>query len=86
MSECLLGLTEALDAQRDFSPPALEAMARAFAEKAAWDVKELFMVMRLAATARKATPPLFETLSVLGRDMTRRRLRLCADFLKKVKS
>jgi hypothetical protein len=43
------------------------------------------MVMRLAATARKATPPLFETLSVLGRDMTRRRLRLCADFLKKAK-
>jgi len=58
-------------------------MTRAFAEKSAWDAKELFMVMRLAATARKATPPLFETLSVLGRDMTRRGLRLCADFLKK---
>jgi len=74
-----------LDVQRDFSPPALEAMARGFAEKSAWDAKELFMVMRLAATARKATPPLFETLSVLGRDMTRRRLRLCADLLKKAK-
>jgi glutamyl-tRNA synthetase len=83
VSDCLLGLIEALDVQRDFSPPALEAMARAFAEKSGWDVKELFMVTRLAATARKATPPLFETLSVLGRDMTRRRLRLCADFLKK---
>jgi len=34
----------------------------------------------------QATPPLFETLSVLGRDMTRRRLRACAEFLKKVKS
>ena len=85
VSECLLGLIEALDVQRDFSPPALEAMARGFAEKSAWDAKELFMVMRLAATARKATPPLFETLSVLGRDMTRRRLRLCADLLKKAK-
>jgi glutamyl-tRNA synthetase len=86
VSECLFGLIEALDVQRDFSAPALEAMARAFAEKSAWDVKELFMVMRLAATARKATPPLFETLSVLGRDMTRRRLRLCADLLKKAKA
>jgi len=60
-------------------------MTRAFADKSGWDVKELFMLMRLACTARKATPPLFETLSVLGRDMTRRRLRLCAEFLKKVK-
>jgi len=44
------------------------------------------MVMRLAATARKATPPLFETLSVLGRDMTRTPFARVRGFLKKVKS
>jgi len=82
--ECLFGLVEALDVQRDFSHGALEALARAYAGKIGWDAKELFMVIRMAATARKATPPLFETLSVLGRDLTRRRLRLCGEYLKRL--
>ena len=83
VADCLAGLVEALDAQRDFSHAALEAMTRAYAATVGWDVKELFMVTRLAATARKATPPLFETLAVLGRDLTRRRIRLAVDFLKR---
>ena len=83
VAECLLGFVEALDVQRDFSHAGLEAATRAYAEKIAWDPKELFMVVRMAATARKATPPLFESLAVLGRDVTRRRLRLCADFVKR---
>jgi glutamyl-tRNA synthetase len=85
VAECLLTFVEALDAQRDFSHAALEAAVRAHAEKVAWDAKELFMVVRMAATARKATPPLFETLAVLGRDVTRRRLRLCGEMLKRMK-
>jgi len=84
VAECLLAFVEALDAQRDFSHAALEAASRAHAEKIGWDAKELFMVVRMAATARKATPPLFETLAVLGRDLTRRRLRLCGEFLKRL--
>jgi glutamyl-tRNA synthetase len=86
VSEILLGLVEAMDVQSNFSHTALEDMVRAFAEKSGWDVKQMFMVVRLAATARKATPPLFETLEVLGRDLTRRRLRQCAEALKKVKT
>ena len=83
VTDCLLGFVEVLDVQRDFSHAALEAVARAYAEKIGWDAKELFMVVRMAVSARKATPPLFETLAVLGRDLTRRRLRLCGDFLKR---
>jgi glutamyl-tRNA synthetase len=83
VAECLLGFVEALDVQRDFSHAGLEAATRAYAEKIAWDPKELFMVVRMAATARTATPPLFETLAVLGRDLARRRLRLCAEFMKR---
>jgi glutamyl-tRNA synthetase len=84
VAEALLGFVEALDVQRDFSHAALEAATRAYAEKVAWDAKALFMVVRMGATARKATPPLFETLAVLGRDLVRRRLRLCGEFLKRV--
>jgi glutamyl-tRNA synthetase len=85
VADCLLGFVEALDVQRDFSHAALEAATRAYAEKIAWDAKELFMVVRMGATARKATPPLFETLAVLGRDLTRRRLRLCGELMKRQK-
>jgi glutamyl-tRNA synthetase len=85
VADCLLGFVEALDVQRDFFHAALEAATRAYAEKIAWDPKELFMVVRMGATARKATPPLFETLAVLGRDVVRRRLRLCGDFMKRMK-
>ena len=85
VADCLLGFVEALDVQRDFSHTALEAVTRAYAEKIAWDPKELFMVVRMGATARKATPPLFETLAVLGRDVVRRRLRLCGEFIKRIK-
>jgi len=85
VADCLLGLVEVLDVQRDFSHAALEAVTRAYAEKIGWDAKELFMVIRMAASARKATPPLFETLAVLGRDLTRRRLRLCAEHMKKAR-
>jgi glutamyl-tRNA synthetase len=85
VADCLIGFVEALDVQRDFSHTALEAATRAYAEKIAWDPKELFMVVRMGATARKATPPLFETLAVLGRDVVRRRLRLCGEFMKRQK-
>jgi len=84
VSDGLLLFGEALDAHRDFSAPGLEALARAFAEKNGWQTKELFMLLRLAATARKATPPLFETLVGLGRELTRRRLRLAAEVIKKM--
>jgi glutamyl-tRNA synthetase len=84
VADGLLAFGEALDVQRDFSPPALEALSRTFAEKNGWQTKELFMLLRLAATARKATPPLFETLVCLGRELTRRRLRLCAEYVKKL--
>jgi glutamyl-tRNA synthetase len=83
VATCLLGFVDALDVQRDFSHTALEAATRAYAEKIAWEPKELFMVVRMAATARNATPPLFETLSVLGRDLVRRRLRLCGEYIKR---
>jgi glutamyl-tRNA synthetase len=84
VADGLLLFGEALDAHRDFSAPGLEALARTFAEKNGWQTKELFMLLRLAATARKATPPLFETLVGLGRELTRRRLRLAAEYVKKL--
>jgi glutamyl-tRNA synthetase len=84
VADALGTFSEELDAARDFSVAGLEAIARAFAEKVGWSTKELFMLLRLAATARKATPPLFETLVCLGRELVRRRIRQCVEYVKKL--
>ena len=41
------------------------------------------MLLRLAVTGRKASPPLFETMAVLGKEITRRRLRRAAEVVGK---
>lgn len=41
-----------------------------------WTPKELFMTMRAALTGRTATPPLFETMEVLGKDETIKRMQI----------
>ncbi|HVR70924.1 MAG TPA: glutamate--tRNA ligase [Vicinamibacteria bacterium] len=71
-----------LDPLLDWSAAAIEAAVRALAEASGWNAKEAFMTVRLAATGRAATPPLFETLEVLGKEAVRRRLRRAADVLR----
>jgi len=82
--EVLKSITEWLDQQRDFSAHGLETDAKDFAEKVGWEPKEVSMLLRVGATARKATPPLFETLEVLGRDLVRKRIRECTEVLKRM--
>jgi glutamyl-tRNA synthetase len=72
---------KALDPLLEWNAAALEAALRAFAEGEGLVPKDLYMTVRLAATGRAATPPLFETLAVLGKQVCRRRLRRAADAL-----
>jgi glutamyl-tRNA synthetase len=73
---------EELDLLLDWRRETLEAAIRRFAEKAGWPAAELFMTLRVATTGRAASPPLFETLAVLGKEICRRRLRRAAEALK----
>ncbi len=52
----------------------LEPPLRALAEARGWKPGDLFMAIRVAVTARTATPPLFDTLVALGYDRTLQRL------------
>lgn len=60
---------------RAFTAAGLEAFCHRFAERHGLSNKELFTLLRIGATGRNATPPLFETLAVLGKDRVRLRLR-----------
>ena len=63
----------------------VEPELKAFADESGWPVKDLLMTVRVAVTGRAATPPLFETMAVLGKDVCRRRLRRAAETLKGTK-
>jgi glutamyl-tRNA synthetase len=78
-------LEEEVDPILDWRHEAVEAALRRFGEKHGWTPNELFMAVRVAATGRAASPPLFETLAVLGKETCRRRVRRAADVLRTVK-
>jgi glutamyl-tRNA synthetase len=83
LSEVLEEYSQTIDVQVDFSPAALEAVSRTFAETKGWKTGDLFMPIRVAVTGRSNTPPLFDTMSVLGRALVRRRLRSAVELAKK---
>jgi len=75
-------LEEHVDPVLDWDASTAEASLRGFAEAAGWPAKDVFMSVRVAATGRAATPPLFDTLAVLGKEVVRRRLRRAIETLK----
>jgi len=61
-------------ATADFQRDALEAALRPEAEALGLKPGSMFQPIRVAACGRKAAPPLFETLEVLGRDVCLKRI------------
>jgi len=53
----------------------LEALFRKIAKEQNYHMGKFFMVVRIALTGKTATPPLFETMEVLGKEKTLLRLR-----------
>jgi len=79
LGKALLELIERYE-EISWERAALEEVSRGFAEARGWKTKHLFMLLRLLVTGRKASPPLFETMEVLGKELTRRRLRAGAEL------
>jgi glutamyl-tRNA synthetase len=77
----VLALIDAYEAMPEWTAQNLEDTTRAFCDSAGHKSKHLFMLLRLLVTARKASPPLFDTMEVLGKELTRRRLREGAQFI-----
>lgn len=66
---------ERLAALPDWDHASIETCLRELAKEAGKKPAELFMPLRLALSGRRVTPPIFETLVILGRETTLRRLR-----------
>jgi glutamyl-tRNA synthetase len=85
VAAALLDLVERLEARAGWSAAMLEEVGRAWCEALGWKTKHAFMLLRYAVTARKASPPLFDTMAVLGKEITRRRIRRAAEAIGKAK-
>ncbi len=83
--KAILALIEAYEAMPEWSVEALEATSRSFCDERGYKTKHMFMLLRYLVTGRKASPPLFDTICVLGKELTRRRLRMGAEFIGKMK-
>jgi glutamyl-tRNA synthetase len=60
--------------QVSFEADELEGALRQLADERGWKAGDLFMAIRVAVTAKTATPPLFDTLVALGYERTLERL------------
>jgi glutamyl-tRNA synthetase len=79
--QALRAAADALDALPVFGDPAIEEALRALAEANGWKPREFFGAVRTAVTGKRVSPPLFETLAILGREVTVQRLRRAAEAL-----
>jgi len=80
---CLL--EEGLDGILEWNAETVETAMRLFCETHDVSPKMLFMPTRIAVTGRAATPPLFDTMAVLGKEICRRRLRRAIEVLRTLK-
>jgi glutamyl-tRNA synthetase len=68
---------EVLLAVKPFEAEALEAAVREFCERRGLDMGRVAQPLRVAITGSAASPPLGDTLALLGREAVRRRLDRC---------
>lgn len=59
-----------LEKVKNWQAKTLEKLFRDLAAKNNWHIGKFFMAVRIAVTGKIATPPLFETMEVLGRPRT----------------
>ena len=60
----------------------IENVCRALSSSLGWGAGDLFMPIRIAVTGKKATPPLFESMEVLGRDLSLYRIDKAVTLIK----
>jgi len=81
MATMFTGLVERLDEVYEWNTESVKSCVERYKDEIGWKPKDMFMPLRLAVTGRKDSPPLFETIEVIGREMTRFRLRDCVTFI-----
>ena len=80
-AEALKAALETLEGLADWRTEPMEAVCRELCERIDWKVSQLFMTLRIAVTGKKVTPPLFESMDILGREKSLERIRAAIAML-----
>lgn len=72
--EVLATVRERLAALETWDAASIEALLRSLVDELGWKARELFQPVRVASTGGKISPPLFESLELLGRERSLARL------------
>jgi glutamyl-tRNA synthetase len=73
-ADALARATTVLASLPEFSVASVDAALRSLADELGLKVRQMLHVVRVAVTGTKVSPPLFETIAILGRERTLRRL------------
>ena len=73
--EALEASVEAFGSVTDWTAEALEALGRELCEQLGLKIGQLFMTLRIAITGSAKSPPLFESMEILGEEPCMARLR-----------
>ncbi|MCB0118996.1 MAG: glutamate--tRNA ligase [Anaerolineales bacterium] len=75
---------EILAAQSDISHERCEPPLRAYVEESGFNAGQVFGILRVATTGQKVSPPLFESMEVIGRDVSLSRVQKAIGILEKM--
>ncbi|MDP3998749.1 MAG: glutamate--tRNA ligase [bacterium] len=75
VKEQLAASLEALRMTKNWDKVGLEKISRQVAKDLNFEAPRLFMILRVAVTGKTATPPLFETMEILGQETVISRLK-----------
>lgn len=75
VTQQLRELYAALDQVQTWDTLSIEQAVRSIQEASEYKKNQFFMMLRVATTGKTATPPLFETMAVLGKEKTLQRLQ-----------
>jgi glutamyl-tRNA synthetase len=79
VKKALLALVEKLEAREGWTREVLDDEVTKWYQELGWTKGQALTLLRLAITARPHSPPLFETIAAIGKEIARRRLRRAAD-------
>ena len=75
---------EILDSLPDLSHQTAEPPMREFVEQSGLSANQVFGILRVAVTGQKVSPPLFESVEIIGKETVLERLRKAIESLEKM--
>lgn len=83
-AEIALKCYEILSSLHDLSHQMVEPPMRAYVESSGLNANQVFGIIRVAVTGQKVSPPLFESMEIIGRDKVLQRLQYAISILGKL--